>query len=75
MQCTANLNGCKDDNFQVKCFNSFLILAQIIVGTRSNRLNEAVLRNTHNLLFRAKVRKNVYACKPQFRYKIGCKRV
>ena len=34
----------------------------------------AVLMSTHNLCFRAK--KNVYPCKPQFRYiKVGCKSV
>ena len=33
--------------------------------------------STHNLCFRAKIRKqNVYPCTPQFNYiKIGCKRV
>ena len=30
--------------------------------------------STHNLCFRAKIRKNVYPCKPQFYYvKVGCK--
>ena len=38
--------------------------------------NEVVLISTHNLCFRAKIRKNVYPCKPQFYYiKVGCKRV
>ena len=42
--------------------------------------------STHNLCFRAKIRKNVYSCKPQFCYikqglskqtliKVGCKGV
>ena len=32
--------------------------------------------STHNLCFRAKMRKNVYPCKPQFYYtKVGCKGV
>ena len=32
--------------------------------------------STHNLCFRAKIRKNVYPCTPQFYYiKVGCKRV
>ena len=32
--------------------------------------------STHNLCFRAKIRKNVYPCKPQFNYiKVGCKGV
>ena len=37
---------------------------------------EAVLMSTHNLCFGAKIRKNVYPCKPQFNYiKVGCKGV
>ena len=32
--------------------------------------------STHNLCFRAKIRKNVNHCKPQFYYmKVGCKGV
>ena len=32
--------------------------------------------STHNLCFRAKIRKNVYQCTPQFYYtKVGCKGV
>ena len=32
--------------------------------------------STHNLCFRAKIRKNVYPCTPQFYYaKVGCKGV
>ena len=39
-------------------------------------LTEAVLTSTHNLSFRAKIRKNVYPCTPQFYYtKVGCKGV
>ena len=46
------------------------------MGTRKNRLIEAVLTSTHNLCFGAKIRKNVYTCKPQFYYtKVGCKGV
>ena len=39
---------------------------------------EAVLTSTHNLCFGAKIRKNVYPCKPQFHYmyiKVRCKGV
>ena len=44
------------------------------MGTRRNRLSEAVLTSTHNLCFRAKIRKNVYPDKLQFYYtKVGCK--
>ena len=46
------------------------------MGTRYNRLSEAVLTSTHNLCFGAKIRKKVYPCKPQFYYiKVGCKGV
>ena len=39
-------------------------------------LIEAVLTSTHDLCFGAKIRKNVYPCKPQFYYiKVGCKGV
>ena len=46
------------------------------MGTRENRLGEAVLTSTHNLCFRAKIRKHEYPCKPQFYYiKVGWKGV
>ena len=46
------------------------------MGTRLNRLSEAVLTSTHNLCFEAKIRKKLYPCKPQFYYiKVGCKGV
>ena len=46
------------------------------MGTRQNRIIEAVLTSTHDLCFGAKVRKNVYPCKSQFYYiKVGCKGV
>ena len=39
-------------------------------------ITEAVLTSTHNLCFRAKIRKNVYPCKPHFYcIKVGCKGV
>ena len=39
-------------------------------------LNEAVLTSTHNLCFRAIIRKHVNPCKPQFYHiKVGCKGV
>ena len=32
--------------------------------------------STHNLCFRARIKKNVYPCTPQFHYiKVGCKGV
>ena len=56
---TAIFHGCKKDNFQIKNYDIFLfvLLKTYIVGTRSNRLSEAVLTSTHILCFRAKVRK------------------
>ena len=45
----------------MKNCDSFLNFAQIC-------LSEAVLTSTHNLCFRAKIRKYVNPCKPQFYY-------
>ena len=54
----------------------YFLLNTLIVVRRQNRLNEAVLTSTHNLLFRGIIRKNVYPCKPQFNYKkVRCKGV
>ena len=65
MQYTSIFHGCKNVHFLMKIFKFFLTFAQNI---------EAVLTSTHNLCFRAKIRKNVYPCKPQFYYmKVGCK--
>ena len=77
MQYSAIFHSCKKFNFQMIFFNIFLIFAQtLIVGKRQNRLSEAVLTSTRNLCFRAKMRKNVYPCKPQFYYiEVGCKGV
>ena len=36
------------------------LLKTLIVGTRQNRLSEAILTSTHNLCFRAKLRKILY---------------
>ena len=52
MQYSALFNGCKNDNFQMKNCEIFLILAQ--------NLSEAVLTSTHNQCFEAKIRKNMY---------------
>ena len=52
------------------------IFAQNIDCGFTLELSEAVLTSTHNLCFRAKIRKNVYSCTPQFHYiKVGCKGV
>ena len=57
-------------------FFIFLLKAKI-VGTRENRLDEAVLTSTHNLCFLSRNKKNnVFPCKPQFYYmKVGFKGV
>ena len=74
MQYTAIFHGCNNDNFQMKNCDIFLILAQNI--DCGYTLTEAVLTSTHNLCLRAKIRKNVYPCKPHFYYiKVGCKGV
>ena len=50
----------------------FVFLLKNIVGTRKNRLAEAVLTSSHNVCFWAEIRKNVYPFKPQFYYiKVG----
>ena len=67
IQYTAIFHGCKNDNFQMKNCVFFLIFAQNIDRGYSS---------THDLCFRAKIRKNEYPCKPQFYYiKVGCKGV
>ena len=55
----SNFFRSKIVNFQRKIFDIFLIFAQTIdcVGTRKNRLAEAVQTSTHNLCFGAKIRK------------------
>ena len=74
MQYTVIFHGCKNVHFQMIYF--LFLLKTLIVGTRNNRLIEAVLTNTHNLCFGAKIRKKVYPCKPQFYYiRLGCKGV
>ena len=39
------------------------------------RLHAVTISRTHNLCFRAKIRRNVYPCKPQFYYIKWCLRV
>ena len=66
----------KTENFQIKNSDIFHISTQNIdCGYLLDCLSETVLRSTHNLCFRAKIRKNnVYPCKPQFYYiKVGFK--
>ena len=71
MQYTANLNGCKNDNFQLnfELFSYFCSKHRswVHVRTANNGLclrAEAVLLSTHDLCFRAKIRKKCIPCKP-----------
>ena len=67
IQDNRNFVAEKNENFKMKIFDIFLISTQNIdcgytfepplVGTRSNRLNEAVRMSTHNLCLRADIRK------------------
>ena len=62
------LTAVKKDNFQMKNCDVFCSKHWLWVLV--------VLTSTHNLCFRAKIRKHVYPCKPQFKYiKVGCKGV
>ena len=73
VQYTAIFHVCKNDNFQMffLYFSYFSSKHRLWVN-----VSEAVLSRTHNLCFGAKIRKNVYPCKPQFYYiKVGCKGV
>ena len=54
MQYAAILKGCENDNFQLKKFDIFLIFAKNI---DCGCLTEVGLKSTHNLCFRAKIRK------------------
>ena len=59
VQYTAIFHCCKNDNFQMKFFDIFLIFAQNI-DCGYTLEPEAVLTSTHNLCFGAKIRKNMY---------------
>ena len=66
MQYTAIFHGCKNDNFQMKYCDIFLIVAL-------NIDRGYTFPCTHDLCFGAKVKTNVYPCKPKFYYiKVGC---
>ena len=67
MQYTAIFHGCKNGNFQMKTFDSFLIFAQNIDCWYT--FPQAMFWSKNN-------KKNVYPCKPQFYcIKVGCKGV
>ena len=65
IQYTVIFYRCKNDYFQMKNCDVFHIFAQNMDRWYTS---EAVLTNTHNLCFRAKIRNIVYACKPQVYY-------
>ena len=67
MQYTAILMAVKMTIFQLKYSDYFSYICSKHRLWVHN-LDEAVLMSTHNLCFRAKIRKNVYPCKPQFYY-------
>ena len=61
MQYTAIFRGCKNDKFPLFLFTIFIfVLKTYIVGTRQNRLIEAVLTSTLNLCIKGKIRKKMY---------------
>ena len=62
---------------QIKTLIFFIFLPKTqIVGTRQNRLGEAVLTSTHNLCFRAKIIKIMYTpVNPSYYIKVGFKGV
>ena len=68
MHYTAIFHGCKIDNFQMKKYDIFLILAQNIDCGYTYEYPQS--------MFLSKNKKNVYPCKPQFYYiKVVCKGV
>ena len=58
----SDFHGRKNDNFQLIFFFTIFIflLKTYIMGTRKNRLIEVVLTSTHNICFRAKIKKIMY---------------
>ena len=74
---TVIFHGCKNENFPMKKSNIFLLFAQNInCGYTLEPPHLCGSNEYPNLCFRAKIRKNLYPCKPQFYYiKVGCKGV
>ena len=79
MQHSANFNGCKNDNFQMKFFQFFLFFVVAQNMDFVYKLEPLIeLTSTHNLCLRAKKKEkekenNVYPCKPRFHHiKVGC---
>ena len=78
MQYTAIFHGCKNDNFQMKFFDIFLIFAQNIDCGYSLELPQRGISNEYpqSMFWSKNKKKNVYPCKPQFYYiKVECKGV
>ena len=77
MQYTVIFHGCKNGIFQVTKCDIFLMFAQNIdCGYTLEPPQRGGSNEYPQSMFRAKIRKNVYPCKPQFYYiRVGCKRV
>ena len=76
IECMPTDRTCHLYHHQVKIMFIYEGTNNLVSGAFLKYFNEAVLTSTHNLCFRAKIRKNVYPCKPQFYYiKVGCKGV
>ena len=69
MQYTAIFHGCKNDNFQMKNCDIFLIFAQNI--DRGHTLEPAVLTSTHDLCLEQKKIKCIPLYAPVLLYKSG----
>ena len=66
VQYSAILKNYKKDNFQMKNYDNFLIFAQNKDRGYTLEPIEAVLTSTHNLCFRAKIRKMNTPVNPNF---------
>ena len=77
VQYTAIFHGCKNDNFQMKCFDIFLNFAQNIdCGYTLEPPRRGGSNEYPQSMFWSKIRKNVYPCTPQCHcIKVGCKGV
>ena len=78
VQYTAIFHGCKNDNFQMKFSDIFLIFAQNIdCGYTLEPPQRGGSNEYPQSMFWSKNKKEMYSpCKPQFYYiKVGCKGV
>ena len=68
MQYTVFFSENRNKNKVEKMIVFLILLKTLIVGTRKNRVGEAVLTSTHNVCFGSRKRKIEYPCKPQLNY-------